>query len=116
MQLTVSLPWPDRRLSPNARQHYMARARMAKSYRQICALMAIENGWRRIDADHLAVTVTFHPPDKRRRDRDNMIASFKSGADGIADVLGVDDSRWIPTYLVGDPVPAGAVVFSVLAV
>ena len=29
--------------------------------------------------------VDFYPPDKRRRDDDNVIAAFKAGRDGLAD-------------------------------
>jgi crossover junction endodeoxyribonuclease RusA len=42
----------------------------------------------------LRVTLRVYPPDKRRRDWDNIIASLKSGLDGIADALGIDDSRF----------------------
>jgi crossover junction endodeoxyribonuclease RusA len=42
----------------------------------------------------LAVHLHFVPPDRRRRDLDNLIASMKAGLDGLADALGVDDSRW----------------------
>lgn len=40
------------------------------------------------------VWLTFVPPDRRKRDDDNMIAAFKPGRDGMADALGVDDSRF----------------------
>jgi crossover junction endodeoxyribonuclease RusA len=42
----------------------------------------------------LRVTLKIYPPDKRRRDWDNIVASLKSGLDGIADALGIDDSRF----------------------
>ena len=38
--------------------------------------------------------VDFYPPDKRRRDDDNVIAAFKAGRDGLADALRIDDSRF----------------------
>jgi crossover junction endodeoxyribonuclease RusA len=53
--------------------------------------------------------VTFQPPDKRRRDRDNLQASLKAHFDGIADALGVNDSLFVPTYAIGEPVKGGAV-------
>lgn len=107
----VTLPWPKRELSPNARVHHFVKARAVKAYRTGCAWEAKAAGLHRIDADSLAVSITFHPPDARRRDRDNLIAAFKSGADGIADVLGVDDALWVPTYAIGAPVERGRVVF-----
>jgi crossover junction endodeoxyribonuclease RusA len=42
----------------------------------------------------LRVTLRIYSPDKRRRDWDNIVASIKSGLDGIADALGADDSRF----------------------
>lgn len=58
----------------------------------------------------IPVTITFHPPTKRRYDLDNRIASFKAGQDGIAQALAVDDSRFEPTYKRGEPVKGGKVV------
>lgn len=108
--MIIRLPWPKRELSPNARVHHFPKARAVKAYRTGCAWEAKAQGAGRIKADRLPVTITFHPPDNRRRDRDNLIASFKAGADGIADVIGVDDSKWEPTYRVGDAVKGGCVV------
>ena len=49
---------------------------------------------QRIEASALNVSLRFVSPDRRARDADNMVASVKAGLDGLADVLGVDDSRW----------------------
>lgn len=109
--MIVTVPWPHRDLHPNARVHHFALARRRKAYRTGCAWEAKAAGLRQIAAEVLPVTITFHPPDKRRRDRDGMIAALKSGQDGIADVLGVDDALWVPTYAMGAPVKRGRVVF-----
>ena len=109
--MRVTVPWPHPELHPNARGHHFALARRKKAYRVGCGWEAKAAGLGKIAAAQLPVTITFHPPDKRRRDRDGMIASLKSGQDGIADVLGVDDSLWVPTYAVGEPVARGRVVF-----
>ena len=61
----------------------------------------------------LSLRITFHPPDKRRRDRDNMIAAFKAGQDGLSDSLGVDDSQFVTSYAVGDVIKGGSVVVEV---
>ena len=55
---------------------------------------AIEQGVKPVKAEFLNVALVFHPPDKRKRDWDNMIASVKAGLDGLADALKVDDSKW----------------------
>jgi crossover junction endodeoxyribonuclease RusA len=59
------------------------------------------------------MTVTFHPPDNRRRDRTNMEASMKAGFDGMADAMGVDDNRFAPTYRKGEIVKGGKVVVTI---
>ncbi len=112
--MNLSFPWPNPNLSPNARSRtHWKRTRAIKAYRTGCGWEAKTQGARRIEADSLSVVITFHPPDRRHRDRDNMIASFKSGQDGIADVIGVDDSKWVTTYHIGEPVKFGRVVVSI---
>lgn len=93
--ITILMPWPlMRELSPNWRGHWSGKARAKKRLRAAWAASALEQGVRRIVADRLTVRLTFVPPDKRARDLDNLLASCKAGLDGLADVLGVDDSRW----------------------
>jgi crossover junction endodeoxyribonuclease RusA len=70
---------------------------MKKSCRRDCGLIAKLSGLGKINANALNVTITFFPPDKRRRDLDNMLASLKSGLDGVSDVVGIDDSKWTIT-------------------
>lgn len=91
---TFTLPWPPANLSPNARQHHMALAKAKKEYRHACAWQVKSQGGAKIDAQRLHVTLTFVPPNRRARDLDNCLASIKAGLDGLADVLGVDDSKW----------------------
>jgi crossover junction endodeoxyribonuclease RusA len=64
-------------------------------------------------AGDIPLTVTFFPPDNRKRDRTNMEAAFKAGFDGIADALGVDDNRFVPTYRKGDVVKGGMVIVEI---
>ena len=111
--MTFDLPYPPAKLSPNARVHWAVRSSLVKGYRTAC--WAITNTVKRRAEPTpdwprpLPVQITFHPPDKRLRDRDNIIAAFKAGADGVADAIGVDDAHWLPTYHQGDPVKGGKV-------
>ena len=106
----VVLPWPDNRLSPNAREDRRAIAGIRKAQKETAYWLAIKAG---LSFPHLRenlhVRVTFNPPDKRRRDLDNMLASIKSALDGIAIATGVDDSLWGLTLVRGDPVKGGTV-------
>lgn len=92
--MTLVMPWPTTELSPNARVHWAVLARAKKKYREECGWQARAQGAHRLSAERLDVTFTFYPPSRRRIDLDNCIARMKAGIDGIADVLGVDDSKW----------------------
>lgn len=90
----VILPWPPKGLSPNARTHWRAKAPIAKAYKQACWALTMEAGVVVPDSPKLALWLDFVPPDKRHRDDDNIIAAFKSGRDGVALALGIDDKRF----------------------
>ena len=92
--MRVILPWPTKYLSPNASGYWAVKARAKKAYRTLCAWQAKSQGLTRLDAERLHLKITFVPPNRRARDLDNMLASLKSGLDGLCDVLGVDDSKW----------------------
>lgn len=92
--LTVTLPWPSKSLSPNARLHW-SRVAAFKQIAKRDAFYATKAVRReKIAADSLAVRVSFFPPDRRRRDHDNMVASMKAAFDGIAEAVEIDDSKW----------------------
>lgn len=111
--LTIELPWPARALHPNARVHWSVKAKATKAARRDAAWAGMAAGIRSIKADALRVTAIFHPPDNRRRDADNMLASLKPSFDGIADVCGVDDSRWEIAIKRGEAVKDGKVVVEI---
>ena len=102
--LIFTLPWPPAGLSPNVRQHWSKLARAKKAYRAACAWTAKEQGAQRIEAERLHLTITFVPPNRRAHDLDNCLARMKSGLDGLADVLGVDDKAWSLTISKSDEV------------
>jgi crossover junction endodeoxyribonuclease RusA len=100
MKYKVTLPFPKKELNPNARLHYMALAKAKKAFRETCFWRAKESpGIKLPDTGNLKLTVTFYPPNKRKRDRDNLLASMKSGLDGVADALGLNDSRFEPLVI-----------------
>jgi crossover junction endodeoxyribonuclease RusA len=112
---TFTLPWPPSGLSPNARHgHWAQLAQLKRRYRAACAITAMQQGAKRMEADRLSVRLTFVPPDKRHRDADNCLASMKAGLDGLADVLGVDDSQWRVSFEMA-PGPGGMVRVEVVA-
>lgn len=95
----VVFAWPYRELNPNFAGHWSVKARAKRAYRTECWALTRQAGLAPIDWDGLIhVHLTLVPPDKRRRDDDNMVASFKSGRDGMADALGIDDTRFRVTH------------------
>lgn len=106
----IELPWPPKELTPNARRrnHWRVTQRHAKQYRADCAWIVKANRAR-----GTLLSVTFRPPDKRRRDDDGMIGAFKAGRDGVADALGCDDHGFRPSYHFIDPVKNGSVIVEI---
>lgn len=103
----ITLPWPPKELTPNAkrRKHWRVYQPIAKRYRADCALLA-----KAARVSGVITSITFCPPDRRRRDDDGMIGAFKAGRDGVADALGCDDHTFRPSYHFSDPVPGGQIV------
>jgi crossover junction endodeoxyribonuclease RusA len=93
-QASLYLPWPDKRLSPNSRQHWAALAKAKKKAKADAYHLALEAGLGKIEADTVLVRYSFFPPSRRAYDLDNLIASMKAAADGIAMAIEVDDSKW----------------------
>lgn len=111
----IELPWPPKELSPNARMHWARKGRIAKKYRDDCYFLTIASG-AKASADEFILDIEFIPPDRRKRDDDNCLASFKAGRDGIADALGIDDNRFRTLLTVSrEPVKGGKVVVKIRA-
>ena len=106
--MIVTLPWPYKGLSPNDRMKFMAEARAVKAYRKDCAWLAIEAGARKAFLNSLAMKVTFSPP-RAGFDKDNCIAAFKAGQDGLADAIGAYDRLFGVTHEMAEPVKGGRV-------
>jgi crossover junction endodeoxyribonuclease RusA len=113
--MSVTLGWPSRALSPNARSHWATLARAKKAARREGYIAARSAGVL-AGVSSVCIQVTFIPPDARRRDLDNLIASMKSANDGIADAIGIDDSRWIwAAPVIAKPEKPGRVVVTLTA-
>lgn len=113
----VELPWPPRALSPNARGHWAATAKVKKTFRAKCAHLGRQAGLQQAAGAGQGVRVhlSFFPPDKRGRDWDNLLASMKAGLDGLADAMGVDDRHWRLSFDVSDDTtPGGQVLATVV--
>ncbi len=113
--LTVSLPWPPATLSPNARGHWSTKSRAARKYRALCSWLAAgeisARGRSAIPLDaRVHVDLTFYGRTLGRYDLDNALARMKSGLDGLADALRVDDSRFEISFRKSPPGTKGGFI------
>ena len=97
--IEVVLGWLPSDLSPNKRLHWAKLASAKKQYRQKCNSVAKEQlkKFKKVTEnipDRLVLEMTFIPPDRRSYDRDNLVARMKSGIDGLADALKINDKRF----------------------
>lgn len=124
--LTISLGWPDKALSPNARIHWASIAKVKKAAREEAfwltrQAMGATFGPTVTKIAHdgtsdIIIKQTAHPPDKRARDRDNLDHAMKASRDGIADALGVNDRFFRSTGISwGEVHPGGRIVIEVAA-
>lgn len=106
------LPWPPRDLHPNARIHWARKAKATKLSRLATKIIVKAGGWTaaELPEGRLHLWFDFYPPDKRKRDDDGLLSSMKAARDGIADALGIDDSRFISHPYVKDETRKGGEV------
>jgi len=108
----VVLPWPDQKLSPNnaAKIHWAPKGKAVKLARTASyVLTRAQFPQGKPKWSGARISITFCPPDRRKRDLQNAISSAKALVDGIADALGIDDSEFKIAYDFGPVVKGGSV-------
>lgn len=109
----IELPFPPASLSGHAKGHWRSKATITAKHREWARAATLATGSIGIPGDgDIRVIVAFYPPD-RRGDRVNFPNRMKPYFDGIADALKVNDSRFLPSYLFGEPVKGGKVVVEI---
>lgn len=99
--MIIILPLPDPALSPNKAfgrhwSHSSAKKKKAFAAAYYATLEARTLCPKLVLGDEIPLTITFILPDKRRRDRDNLLSASKATLDGIAKALGRDDNDFEP--------------------
>lgn len=86
--ITITLPYPHKALSPNARVHWAAKARAAKQARRDAMYAATaamrQAGWKE-PATAATLRPVFFCRTAAKRDDDNFTAMLKPSRDGFAD-------------------------------
>ena len=91
--MTITLPIPDPRLSPNgSHRHWSSKAKVKKKARELAKLTTWSALQRTEPPTFTRYRLRFYHSIQRRRDDDNAAAACKAYRDGIAEALGVDDS------------------------
>lgn len=93
----IVLPFPPSTLSGHAKGNWHGKSSVTKQWREKAAEEVKKVRFPPFADGDIHVSVTFYPPD-RRGDRVNFPNRMKPVFDGIADALGVNDSRFIPHY------------------
>jgi crossover junction endodeoxyribonuclease RusA len=106
--IVVALPFPDRRLNPNRSKgvHWAATSNLRKTARTnaytLARVAALGTPWYDLGcgkAQTVPLAITFIQPDRRHRDRDNLLAACKPSLDGVADALEINDSQFDPVTI-----------------
>jgi crossover junction endodeoxyribonuclease RusA len=98
--IVVHLPFPAPELNPNRckGKHWASTVALRKSAREAATLLTRQasRGVTFPMGHEVSLKVVFIQPDRRKRDRDNLLSAAKPSLDGVADALGVDDSSFNP--------------------
>jgi len=106
--IVIDLPFPNPKLNPNRSKgvHWAATSALRKSARSAAYAMtrvtALGTPWydvERSKADAVPLVITFIQPDRRHRDRDNLLAACKPALDGVAEALEINDSQFDPVTI-----------------
>lgn len=106
----IIFSYPHKDLSPNSRIHWAPKAKLKKSAKEEAYFATLAAKAKVPASEKIAVWIDIYPPDRRKRDVDNVLASLKPHLDGIAEALGIDDSRFVPyPYILGEVVKGGKI-------
>lgn len=112
--MIVTLPFPPATLSGHANGNgRWQKIGLTKRLRAQAKRLTEEAGEVALPASgDIAIDVLFVPPD-RRGDRWNYPARAKAQIDGVADALGVNDKRFLPTIRHAEPEKPGKVIVTI---
>jgi crossover junction endodeoxyribonuclease RusA len=118
--MVIRLPFPAAELFPNRKNgtHWTKTKAVKDGQRlagMLCTKAAMQDQAAHNWPEFIPLSLVYMLPDKRKRDADNMLAASKALLDGMAEALGVDDSRFRPVlvdWMPGHP-KVGALVVAV---
>lgn len=111
--IRFEIPFPPSELFPNRAngKHWSSTRKAKDGYRDAAYWLAVEaRKAYPMPVHDLPLTLTFCPPNRINRDRDNCLAATKHALDGIAKALGVDDLVFEPLTIQRGAVRKGGCV------
>jgi crossover junction endodeoxyribonuclease RusA len=94
----IELPFPPSSLSGHAKGHWRSKSNPTAEYRALAKEATVKARYLVPPGkDDISIHITFVPPDQRG-DRVNFPNRMKPYFDGIAEALGVNDSRFVPHF------------------
>lgn len=111
--MVIELPFPSSKLAGHSKGSHWGTSRIVATHRAWAfhATRAAKLGTFPGKGD-IAIEIDFYPPDNRG-DRVNFPNRLKPYFDGVAEALGVNDSRFLPSYRFHAPGKPGRVVLTV---
>lgn len=106
--MKITLPFPPSSLSGHNNGNPHAKAPVVKKHREWACMATKAETVTIPDEGDIRLHIHFVPPD-RRGDRTNYWNRCKPYIDGIADALGVNDKRFLPTMSHAEPERPGRV-------
>lgn len=100
--ITFELPWPPASLSGHANGMWWSKSPIVKKHRRWAHYAILEQRIELPPSGDIPIHIRFVPPN-RRGDRTNYPNRTKPAIDGIAQGLGVNDRRFVPTYEFAEP-------------
>lgn len=114
MKLTLILPWPSRRLSPNARGAWQTKEAPRQAAIDTGYLAARKTGQTLSRKARLSMLIEAHPPKGNRSDWDNLVGRLKHYQDGVCKALAVNDNQIKEaTVLMCEPHGDGSVIITI---
>lgn len=99
--MKIVLPFPPSSLSGHNNGAWYNRDKIVATYRaeafHLTRSAKAKQGYTVPAEGDIAISFTFYPPDNRS-DRTNFAGRLKAQIDGIAEALGVNDKRFLPSY------------------
>lgn len=96
MVYEITLPWPNKGMGSNSRKHWAVKAGIVRNARSAAYYITKEAQIPCIE--DAVIEIAYYPPDKRKRDCQNMPFMCKAYIDGISDAMGCDDHGFRVRY------------------